>query len=139
MLRFTFFLCALTASLFGENPHGVLVFQDAFDRSESQELKDEPGNDWTTNSADRAKGHKQVDLRDGHVFIERHAEADHAATINRVIDLQNGTVALKLMFTHEKDNIHLNFADPREKSVHAGHLFHVSINLPLCGQVYGTA
>lgn len=66
----------------------VLVFQDSFDRKESQALKDEPGNDWTANSEARAKGNKQVFLRDGHVFIERHAEADHAATLNRSIDLK---------------------------------------------------
>ena len=128
MIRTAVFLCGVTLSLFAEETTGTLVFQDDFDRKESQEVKDEPGNGWTTNSEDRAKGHKQVYLRDGHVFIKRHAEADHAATINRAIDLRNGTVALKLKFSDVKDNIHLNFADPREKSVHAGHLFHVSIN-----------
>ena len=122
------FLCGSALSLFAGEPGEVLVFEDNFDREETQTAKDEPGNDWTTNSEARAKGNKQVFLRDGHVFIERHAEADHAATLSRSIDLRNGTIALKLKFSDVKDNIHLNFADPREKSVHAGHLFHVSIN-----------
>ena len=90
-------LCGLSLSLFAEEAEEagkVLVFEDGFDRKESQALKDEPGNDWTTNSEARAKGNKQVFLRDGHVFIERHAEADHAATLNRAIDLKNGAVAL---------------------------------------------
>ena len=121
-------LCGLSLVVSAEEAGKVLVFEDGFDRKESLALKDEPGNDWTTNSEARAKGNKQVFLRDGHVFIERHAEADHAATLNRSIDLKNGAVALKLKFSDVKDNIHLNFADPREKSVHAGHLFHISIN-----------
>ena len=44
---------------------GELVFQDDFQRSESQEKKDEPGKGWGTNSAKRAQGDKQVDLKDG--------------------------------------------------------------------------
>jgi hypothetical protein len=107
---------------------GELVFEDAFERSESQEEKDEPGNGWTTNSDSRAKGNKQVDLRDGYLHVKTHSEADHAATVNRDIDLKDGTIGIRLKFEESTHNIHLNFADPREKTVHAGHLFHVSIN-----------
>jgi len=35
---------------------GVVVFEDDFERSESQEKTDEPGNGWSTNSKKRAKG-----------------------------------------------------------------------------------
>jgi hypothetical protein len=63
---------------FAAEDYGRLIFQDDFARSESQELKDEPGNGWATNSQSRAKGHKQVDLREGALFISTHAEANHA-------------------------------------------------------------
>ena len=111
-----------------DDKYGTLIFQDDFERNESQETKDEPGNGWTTNSDSRAKGNKQTDLRNGHLYVFRHKEADHAATVNREIKLKDGTVGIKLKFEGPKDNIHLNFADPKEKSVHAGHLFHISIN-----------
>lgn len=39
----------LTSNLFAGD-YGTLIFEDTFDRTESQELKDEPGNEWTTSS-----------------------------------------------------------------------------------------
>ena len=60
---------------------GTLIFEDKFERSESQEEKDEPGNDWTTSSETTAKGNKEVDLRDGHMYIYTHAEANHATSV----------------------------------------------------------
>ena len=50
------FLCGSALSLFAGEPGEVLVFEDNFDREETQTAKDEPGNDWTTNSEARAKG-----------------------------------------------------------------------------------
>ena len=44
---------------------GKLIFEDSFDRNESQETKDEIGNGWGINSKSRAGGNKQADLRDG--------------------------------------------------------------------------
>ncbi len=35
---------------------GKLIFEDKFDRNESQETKEEIGNGWTTNSENRAGG-----------------------------------------------------------------------------------
>ncbi|MBR9803525.1 hypothetical protein GYB59_18350, partial [bacterium] len=35
---------------------GELIFADDFERTESQELKDEPGNEWTTSSDKTAGG-----------------------------------------------------------------------------------
>ena len=54
---------------------GTLIFSDDFNRSESQEKTDEPGNGWGTNSKSRAKGDKQVDLADGamRIFISPQA------------------------------------------------------------------
>ena len=48
---------------------GRLIFEDNFNRNELQEDKEEVGNGWSTNSASRAGGHKQADLRDGTLHI----------------------------------------------------------------------
>lgn len=107
---------------------GKLIFHDTFDRSESQELKDEPGNNWTTSSDKTAKGHKQIDLRDGHVYIYTHAEANHATSFRQAFDFQDGTIGLRFLFDDEDDALTLNFADLELKSVWAGHLFKVTID-----------
>lgn len=102
---------------------GKLIFEDTFDRNESQETTDEPGNGWGTNSKSRAKGHKQVDLRDGAMYIFTHAEADHAASVTHAAEFKNGKVQLRFMLEDERDSLGLDFADPQCKEVHAGHLF----------------
>ena len=102
---------------------GVLIFEDSFDRNESQELTDEPGNGWGTNSKSRAKGHKQVDLRDGAMYIFTHAEADHAASITHPAEFCDGVIRIRFMLEDERDSLGLNFADLQCKEVHAGHLF----------------
>lgn len=106
---------------------GRLIFQDDFARSESQEKTDEPGNGWTTNSKARAKGNKQVDLRDGalHIFIS--AEADHAVSVAHAAEFTDGTVALRVKLEDARDSLGLDFADLQCKEVHAGHLFAVRL------------
>ncbi len=107
---------------------GKLIFDDAFDRNESQETTDEPGNGWGTNSKTRAKGHKQVDLRDGAMYIFTHSEADHAASVTHSAEFKNGMVQLRFMLEDERDSLGLDFADPQCKEVHAGHLFAARIS-----------
>lgn len=102
---------------------GTLIFEDNFERNESQEIKDEPGNGWGTNSKSRAKGHKQVDLRNGAMYIFTHAEADHAASITHPAEFKNGTVRMRFMLEDAQDSLGLNFADLKCQEVHAGHLF----------------
>lgn len=106
---------------------GTLIFSDTFDRTESQELKDEPGNEWTTSSDKTAKGYKEVDLRDGHVYIYTYAEANHATSFRHAFAFQDGTLGLRFMFEDEDDTLTLNFADMDLKTVWAGHLFKVTI------------
>jgi hypothetical protein len=101
---------------------GELIFQDDFSRRESQEKTDEPGNGWTTNSKARAKGNKQVDLRDGAMYIFLHPEADHAVSVAHPMLFQDGTVALRFMLEDDRDSLGLDFADLGCKEVHAGHL-----------------
>lgn len=101
---------------------GQLIFQDDFERVESQEVKDEPGNGWGTNSKSRAKGNKQVDLKDGTMRIFIHAEADHAVSVTHPAEFTDGAVSLRFMLEDAQDSLGLNFADLEFKEVHAGHL-----------------
>lgn len=107
---------------------GQLLFQDDFERVESQETKDEPGNGWGTNSQSRAKGNKQVDLRDGAMRIFIHAEADHAVSVTHPAEFTDGAVSLRFMLEDAQDSLGLNFADLEFKEVHAGHLFAARIS-----------
>ncbi len=117
-------LCALclTMPLIAEEDLGTLVFSDDFSRSESQELKDEPGNDWKTSSSWSAKGNKEVDLIDGTLHIYIHAEAIHAVDVGHAFQFIDGTATMRFKLDNAKDTIMLNFADTSFKDVHAGHL-----------------
>ena len=117
---------ALTSHLLAD-PAGTLIFEDDFERSESQETKDEPGNGWGTNSKTRAAGNKQVDLKDGAMYITMHAAADHAVSVTHEAEFTNGSVQMRFMLEDEKDTLGLDFADLQFKDVHAGHLFKVDV------------
>ncbi|WP_390621309.1 family 16 glycoside hydrolase [Maioricimonas rarisocia] len=108
--------------------HRTLLFQDDFERNESQEEKDEIGNGWGTNSARRAGGNRQVDLKDGAMHIFIHETADHAVSVTHPAEFTDGVVELDFMLPGPKDNLGLNFADLQFKEVHAGHLFVVRIS-----------
>ncbi|GAA4454795.1 DUF1080 domain-containing protein [Novipirellula rosea] len=124
---------ALSTSLFSLPANaeelGKLIFSDDFERNESQEQIDEVGNGWGTNSKSRAGGNKQVDLRDGAMYIYIHKDADHAVSVTHPAEFQNGAVQMKFMLEHEKDTLGLNFADLQYKKVWAGHLFKVTIGV----------
>jgi hypothetical protein len=120
-------LFMLSAVLAAEDV-GRLIFQDDFARNESQEKTDEPGNGWATNSKSRAKGNKQVDLRDGAMYIFIHAEADHAVSVSHPAEFTDGAVALRFMLEDARDSLGLDFADLQCKEVHAGHLFAARIS-----------
>jgi hypothetical protein len=118
----------LGAPLVAAEDPGRLIFQDDFARNESQEKTDELGNGWATNSKSRAKGHKQVDLRDGAMHIFIHPEADHAVSVTQPAEFRDGTVAMRFLLEDARDSLGLDFADAQEKSVHAGHLFAVRLS-----------
>ena len=104
---------------------GELVFEDQFSRNESQESKDEPGNEWTTSSDKTAGGNKQVDLRDGTMHIFTHATANHATSVRQTYEFRDGTIAIRFKLPSETDSLKMNFTDLGCKTVHAGHLFDV--------------
>ena len=127
MTALVHFLGLLSSFTLAATDLGELVFQDDFERSESQEKKDEPGKGWATNSNKRAQGDKQVDLKDGtmHIFIS--PRADHAVSVTHPFEFRNGSVAMRFLLEDKKDSLGLNFADLNFKGVHAGHLFVVRI------------
>ncbi|MEM8956074.1 MAG: hypothetical protein AAGD22_18115 [Verrucomicrobiota bacterium] len=109
-------------------PSGTLIFSDNFDRNESQEETEEIGNGWTTASKTRAKGNKQVDLRDGAMHIYIHPVADHAVSVRQPLQFRDGAIAIRFKLEDPKDQLGINFADLKEKSVWAGHLFKAVIS-----------
>lgn len=102
---------------------GELIFSDDFNRDESQEQTDDPGNGWGTNSKSRAQGDKQVDIKDGAMRIRISPRANHAVSVTHPAEFADGAVALRFMLEDEKDSLGLDFADLQCKEVHAGHLF----------------
>ncbi|MDZ4290279.1 MAG: hypothetical protein U0984_20100 [Prosthecobacter sp.] len=100
---------------------GTLLFADEFNRDESTSDKEEIGGGWTSNSAWRAKGHKQVDLKEGAMSVTKHAEADHGVAIFHNVAFQDGAVQLKFRLA-AGDDLGLDFVDRELKTVHAGHL-----------------
>lgn len=108
---------------------GELIFSDDFERSESQEIRDEPGNEWTTSSDRTAAGAKQVDLREGAMFMHTAENANHAVSVRHALGFTDGTVELRYRLDNEGDKLQLNFADMQLRTVHAGHLFSVTVSL----------
>lgn len=123
-----FALCVVLP-LQAEENLGTLVFSDDFERSEKQELKDEPGNGWNTSSSWSAKGNKEVDLIDGTLHIYIHPEANHAVDVGHAFSFIDGTATMRFKFHEAKDTLMLNFADLSFKEVHAGHI---------CAATFGT-
>ncbi len=112
----------LSSSVLADN-RGTLIFEDDFERNESQETKDEIGKGWKSNSKSRAAGNKQVDLKNGAMYIYIHKVADHGVSVTHPAEFRDGSVELKFMLENDKDSLGLNFADLKYKKVHAGHLF----------------
>jgi hypothetical protein len=118
---------ALSTTVFAADL-GKLIFQDDFNRNESQETSDEPGNGWGTNSKSRAKGDKQVDLKDGAMRMYISPNANHAISVTHDATFTDGAVTLRFMLEAEKDSLGLDFADAQFKEVHAGHLFAAKVS-----------
>jgi hypothetical protein len=114
-------LCSVTRLVAGDDL-GTLVFSDDFARTQTQDVKDEPGNGWNTSSSWSAKGNKQVDLVDGTLHIYIHPEAIHAVDVGHAFQFIDGTATMRFKLHEAKDSIMLNFADLSCKEVHAGHL-----------------
>lgn len=112
-------LSVLCTSLSAAEP--TLLFSDDFARDEATPGKEDIGNGWTSNSGWRAKGHQQVDLKDGVMHVTKHAEADHGVAIFHNVEFQDGFVELRFKLG-EGDDLGVDFVDRELKTVHAGHL-----------------
>jgi len=121
------FTLALSSTFSAEN-RGILVFEDHFDRSESQETTEEIGNGWTTNSKTRAGGNKQVDLKNGAMHIKMHTAADHAVGVAHAAEFRDGSVEMRFMLEDPRDVLGLDIADPECKEVHSGHLIKIDVS-----------
>ncbi len=129
LFSFVFVVSLGVTALTHADDFGELIFEDDFERSESQELKDEPGNDWTTSSDKTAGGRKQVDLKDGAMHMHTAEGANHAVSTRHEFAFQDGTIGMRFRLDNDGDKLQLNFADMTLKSVHAGHLFDAVIGL----------
>ena len=125
---FCIILFMITGQLVCAADLGQIIFEDDFERTESQEKTDEPGNGWGTNSNARAQGDKQVDLKDGTMRIFISPRADHGVSVTHPMAFTDGAVALRFKLESPQDSLGLNFADLSFKGVHAGHLFVVKIS-----------
>ncbi len=105
----------------GDDASGVVILEDDFNREEKDPSKEQVGNDWGTNSRSRAKGVKQVDLVDGAMHITRADVADHGVSVTHEVAFQDATIQLRFKL-RAKDDLGINIADMKEKSVHAGHI-----------------
>ncbi|WP_145197013.1 family 16 glycoside hydrolase [Thalassoglobus polymorphus] len=111
----------LPASLFAVDAHGEVILEDHFERTETDDQLEQVGNGWGTNSKSRAKGVKQVDLVDGAMHITRADVADHGVSVTHEVAFKDATIELRFKLG-KNDDLGINIADMKEKSVHAGHI-----------------
>lgn len=105
----------------GDVTAGEVLIRDSFERDEAVAGKEDVGNGWGTNSRSRAKGNQQVDLIDGVMHITRHEVADHGVSVTQETAYRNATIELRFKIGPQ-DDLGINIADMKEKSVHAGHI-----------------
>jgi len=121
MKRFVTVIALVSAFTLSAAPRGKLLLSDDFEREEQDDSKEQVGNGWGTNSRTRAKGQKQVDLKDGALHITRAAVADHGVSVTHEVAFKDATIQLRFKL-RAQDDLGINIADMKEKSVHAGHI-----------------
>ena len=99
-----------------------LLFADDFERNESQEVTEELGGRWSTNSEKRARGNKQCNLNAGALFMTRHETADHGVSLVHPAKYGDCRVHLRFRIDDKRDDFGIDFADTKSKEVHAGHI-----------------
>jgi hypothetical protein len=132
-MKFTHFSIALVLLFMLATPtfaakKSKVLLEDDFERVESNPEKEEVGNGWGTNSRTRAKGTKQVDLADGAMHITRAAVADHGVSVHHDVAFRDAMISLRFKLG-PLDDLGINIADMKEKSVHAGHICMARIRL----------
>ena len=64
--------------------------------------QENPGNGWGTNSKSRAKGEKQVFLRDNAMYIKRAAVADHGVSVTQDVSFQDVKITTRFMLPQQE-------------------------------------
>ena len=105
---------------------GQIVFEDDFERSETDDTKEQLDRGWVTNSEKRAAGTKQADLQDGFLKITMAPHANHGVSVRHDAPFDDGVVQVKFRI-HDSKGIGFNFNDPNCKVSHAGHICHVGV------------
>lgn len=121
---FSFILCFQLIAL--SHLSAKQVFVDTFNRPDGSRTEDAPGNGWTTNSAWRADGKKQVYLNDGVLEIRRLKHANHAVSFKHNFALGDCTISMRFKIG-EGDRLGVNFNDTELKTAHAGHVCTVRV------------
>ena len=111
----------LSTNVSAAPPKGTYLLQDEFNREEKDDSQEQVGNDWGTNSKSRAQGVKQVDLVDGTLHITRADVADHGVSLTHEAAFKDAVINLRFKLGPQ-DDLGINIADMKEKSVHAGHI-----------------
>lgn len=119
-------ICCVLILIFGsvslaDQPPGIVILDDDFNREETDPKLEQVGNDWGTNSRSRAKGVKQVDLVDGAMHMTRAEVADHGVSVTHEADFEDAIIQLRFKIGPQ-DDLGVDLADMNEKSVHAGHI-----------------
>ena len=100
-----FFTLALNFALGSDcqAQEGVVLINDDFDRTESNDDLEQIGNGWGTNSQKRAKGQKQVDLVDGAMKITRARVADHGVSVTHEAAFTDCILTLRFKLGQKDD------------------------------------
>lgn len=106
----------------------TVLIDDHFDRADADPNKESLGPGWSTNSRSRAKGNKQVWLKDQAMYAERHAVADHGVSVVHEAAFDDVRIDVRFKLG-PRDALGLNLADMKESSVHAGHICMAKIRL----------
>lgn len=125
LTRFPIFVLLAIVNFSLGNSNGQeakLLFEDDFERRESQEVTEELGGRWSTNSEKRAHGNKQCDLNAGAMFMTRHQTADHGVSLVHPAEYGDCRIQLRFRIDDKRDDFGIDFADTTCKEVHAGHI-----------------
>lgn len=106
---------------------GKLLFEDDFDRSDSNS-SDDLGRDWETNSEQSAGRAKQTDIENGAVLITLSDKAEEPVSVRHSLSepFKDGVVSVKVMLD-EEDEVTLAYGDPEDTSVSEGPINAVTI------------
>lgn len=105
-----------------------LIFQDRFERQESDESKEELGPGWQTNTLTRRNpgGEKQADLLDGFLRITKAKAAKHGVSVRHTNPFDDGIVSARFRI-YDDQGIGFHFNDPNCKDSSAGHICRVGV------------